>query len=215
MRKLLIAGIAALCMMIDPATAQTDAKAKTVLDAVTKKINSLKSAKANFALHLKSANGKTNQTKKGTFYLKGPKYRVSLDDQEIICDNKTVWTYQKSANEVQVNNFNPNEQTISPAKLFTNFYDKEYRSRFIGNKKVAGKDCDVIELIPLNSSKQFSKVELAVDKTSTIVGGNIYEKNGNQYNYEVSNFSSNANIKDLMFTFDAKKYPGIEVVDLR
>ena len=211
-----MAGIAAMCLMTtEPTTAQTDAKAKTVLDAVTKKINSLKSAKANFALHLKSANGKTNQTKKGTFFLKGPKYRVSLDDQEIICDNKTVWTYQKSANEVQVNNFNPNEQTISPAKLFTNFYDKEYRSRFVGNKKISGKDCDVIELIPLNSSKQFSKVELAVDKTSTIVGGNIFEKNGNQYNYEVSNFTANATINDQMFTFDAKKYPGIEVVDLR
>lgn len=211
-----MAGIAALCLMsTQRVTAQTDNKAKTVLDAVTKKINSLKSAKANFALHLKSANGKTNQTKKGTFFLKGPKYRISLDDQEIFCDNKTVWTYQKSANEVQVNNFNPNEQTISPAKLFTNFYDKEYRSRFVGNKKVSGKDCDVIELIPLNSSKQFSKVELAVDKSSTIVGGNIFEKNGNQYNYEVSNFTVNANIPDQMFSFDTKKYPGVEVVDLR
>jgi len=215
MKRLMILCVLALCSLVQPVAAQNDTKAKTILNAVSKKINSLKSAKANFALHLMSANGKTKQSKKGTFYMKGPKYRISLADQEIICDNKTIWTFVKSANEVQVNNFNPNEQTISPAKLFTNFYDKEYRSRYAGTRTVSGKACDIIELIPVSNGKQFSKVELAVDKSSTVVGGNIYEKNGNQYRYEVSGFTPNASINDAQFTFDARKYPGVEVVDLR
>ena len=215
MRKLLILSVVALCNMAEPVMAQTDTKAKAILEAVSKKINGLKSLKANFALHLMSANGKTNQTKKGTFYMKGPKYRVALAEQEIICDNKTVWTYIKAANEVQVSNYNPNEQTISPTKLFTNFYDKEDRYKYIGNKTFNGKQVSMIELLPTNSSKQFSKVELAVDKSNTIVGGNVYEKNGNHYRYEVSGFTPNAKVSDALFTFDSKKYPGVEVVDLR
>jgi len=215
MKRLLVLCVVALCSIVQPAFAQSDAKAKTILEAVSKKINGLKSLKANFALHLLSANGKTKQTKKGSFFMKGPKYRVSLGEQEIICDNKTVWTYVKAANEVQVSNYNPNDQTLSPTKLFTNFYDKEYKYKYIGTRKVGGKNCNIIELVPTGSGKQFSKVELAVDQSNTIVGGNVYEKNGNQYRYEVSGFTPNAAIADAQFTFDKKKYPGVEVVDLR
>ena len=215
MKKLLTLTLVALIAVAQPALAQTDTKAKAILEAVSKKINSLKSLKANFALHLISANGKTNQTKKGSFFMKGKKYRLARGDQEIICDTKTGWTYVKAVNEVQVSSYNPDEQTISPDKLFTNFYDKEYKYRYAGTKKMGGKTVDVIELTPIGKDKQFSKVELAVDKANTIVGGNVFEKNGNRFQYEISGFTPNANLTDAVFTFDAKKYPGVEVVDLR
>ncbi|WP_276133694.1 LolA family protein [Polluticoccus soli] len=215
MKKLLTVCVLALGMIAEPALAQNDAKAKTILENVSKKVNAMKSLKANFALHLAGANGKVRETKKGSFVMKGPKYKVQLAGQEIICDNKTVWTYMKETNEVQVSNYNPNEQTISPAKLFTNFYDKEYSYKYLGTRKVNGKDCDVVQLIPTSKAKQFSKVELAVDKNSTIVGGNIWEKNGNQFKYDVSGFTPNPAVADATFSFDKKQYPGVEVVDLR
>jgi outer membrane lipoprotein-sorting protein len=62
-----------LLSMAQPALAQNDAKAKGILDAVTKKVNSFKSMKANFSLNLASANGKTKQSKSGTFFMKGSK----------------------------------------------------------------------------------------------------------------------------------------------
>jgi outer membrane lipoprotein-sorting protein len=215
MRKIAGLGMVVLLAMAQPVMAQNDAKAKTILEAVSKKVNTLKSLKANFALHLNGSGGKVKDTKKGTIYMKGSKYRVSLGGQEIICDNKTVWTYTKDANEVQVSNYNPNEQTISPAKLFTNFYDKEYNYKYIGAKKVGGKNCDVVELTPNNKSKQFKKVELAVTKDNVIAGGRIWEKNGNEFQYEVSGFTPNANMDDALFSFEKKKYPGVDVVDLR
>jgi outer membrane lipoprotein-sorting protein len=216
MKKILSVFVLALLCMAQTAFAQNDPKAKTILDAVSKKVNALKSLKANFALHLSGSNGKVKEAKKGAFSMKGQKYHVVLGGQEIICDGKTVWTYMKDANEVQVSTYNPNEQTISPTKLFTNFYDKEYKYKYIGEKKVNGKNCDVVELTPVSGAKQFSKIQLAVDKaSSTIVGGNIWEKNGNNYQYEVSGFTPNAAIADNYFTFNAKEHPGVEVVDLR
>jgi hypothetical protein len=70
-------------------------------------------------------------------------------------------------------------------------------------------------MVPVNKSKQLSKVELAIDKVGTIAGGNLFEKNGNQYQYEVNGFTANAAITDGQFAFDAKAHPGVEVVDLR
>jgi outer membrane lipoprotein-sorting protein len=216
MKKILGIIFLALCS-VQPLMAQNnDPKAKAVLEGVSKKINSLKSVKANFSLKLSGGNGKVNETKKGTFSMKGQKYRVSLNGQEIICDTKTIWTYTKDANEVQVNNYDPKEQTISPAKLFTNFYDKEYVYHYIGEKKIAGKTCEVVEMSPINKDKQLSKIDISVDKaTNMVVGGNVWEKNGNEYQYDISGFTPNANVPDSDFAFDTKAHPGVEVVDLR
>ena len=198
------------------AQAQTDAKAKVVLDNLTAKVKTMKSLKTNFSLSLASANGKTKDTKKGTLEMKGEKYHVALGPQEIFCDGKTVWTYLKDASEVQVSTYNPGEQTISPAKLFTNFYDKEYAYVYAGQKKVGGKTCDMVTLTPKAGKQQFKKVELAVDaKTNTLVGGTMTDKSGTVYHYEVSGYTPNAPVSESSFSFDSKKYKNVEVVDLR
>ena|ERR1035437_4354434 len=217
MRKILSICTLAFCCAIKPAIAQNDPKAKTVLEAVTKKVNSLKSLKANFVINLTGGKGgKVNDTKKGTIILKGQKYHVTLSGQEIICDNKTIWTYNKDAKEVQITKFNPDEQTMSPAKLLTNFYDKEYKYSYKGEKKENGKNYDLVELLPIDNTKKFSKIELRIDKsTSMIAGGNILEKNGNKVQYTVSNVVTNSNVPDSDFSWDPKSHPGIEVVDLR
>lgn len=217
MKKILFVMVLGGCCAAQPVMAQNDTKAKTILEAVSKKINGLKSLKANFTLTLSGGKGgKVKDTKKGAIAMKGQKYRVTISNQEIICDAKTVWTYNKDAKEVQVTNYNPAEQSMSPAKLFTNFYDKEYKYSYKGDTKEQGKSCDLIELIPNDKTKQLSRIELMVDKsTSTILGGNYWEKNGNQYKIAISNYAPNANIPDTYFAWDAKTNPGVEVVDLR
>lgn len=214
MKKILVLCALAIGIMAQPAMAQTDKKAKEILDAAYKKINALKSLKSDFSLELKG--GGVNDKKTGTFFMKGPKYRVAIAGQEIICDNKTVWTYVKATNEVQVTDYNPEAQTLSPTKIFSgNFFDKEYNYKYAGERKVNGKVVDVIELTP-KSAKGFTKVEMAIAKDKTIVGGQIWEKNGNTYRYDIKNFAANpATVTDATFTFDAKKHPGVEVIDLR
>lgn len=213
MKKILFA--LALLSLAAPSFAQTDAKAKSLLDNLSKNVSALKSLKSNFSLSLASANGKTKEKRTGSLEMKGPKYHVSLGSQEIFCDGKTVWTYLKDAGEVQVTNYNPSEQTLSPTKLFTNFYDKEYNYQYVGAKKVAGKAAEVIALTP-KTAKQFKKVELAIDaKTKNLIGGTITEKNGTVYQYTVSNYTPNAPVSDAAFSFDANKHKNVEVVDLR
>ncbi len=209
---LLIFGVA------ETASAQKDPKAKGILDAVSKKVSSLKTMKANFSLKLTGGKGgNVTDTRKGSIALKGQKYHIALGNQEIFCDNATVWTYNVEAKEVQVAKYNPSEQSMSPAKLFTpSFFEKEYSYSYKGERKEQGKNCDIIELTPNDKSKQLAKIELLVDKsTSMISGGNYWEKNGNKYAVTISNVVQNADIPDAQFAWNAKEHPGIEVVDLR
>ncbi|MBL7754816.1 MAG: outer membrane lipoprotein carrier protein LolA [Chitinophagaceae bacterium] len=196
--------------------AQGDPKAKTILDNVSKKVKSLKSLKANFSITITGGKNAKTQVKKGIVYMKGDKYYVTLSGQEIYCDNRTVWTYMKESNEVQVSSFDPNENSFTPSKLFTNFYDKEYTYKYGGEQSIGGKKVDVIILTPTNKSRQFTKVELLIDKAQSVVaGGKMYEKNGNVYTYSVSGYTPNPALADNMFVFNARKYPNVEVVDLR
>jgi chaperone LolA len=195
---------------------QNDPKAKTVLDNMSKKFQSLKSAMASFVLKVQGGNNSVNDSKKGTVYLKGNKYKVTMEGQEIISDNKTSWTYAKDVNEVTINNVDPNATAITPAKLFTNFYDKDFLYRLNPETTEKGKTLQNIEMTPTDKSKTVFKVLLSVDKKSqNIAKLKVFEKNGNQYTYEITNFTPNANVTDATFTFDPKKYPGVEVVDLR
>jgi len=195
---------------------KNDPEAKKVLDAVSAKFKTYKSLKGNFALEIKGAGGKVQGKKTGTVSMKGTKYRVSINGQEIFCDGKNVWTYDKGANEVQVAQFDNSSASITPQKLFTNFYDKDFLYKLNGEKTTGGKTIQEIELTPTDKSKPFFKVLLSIDKASKMITNTqIFEKSGNRYAYFMSNVVTNSNITDDTFVFDAKKYPGVEVVDLR
>jgi outer membrane lipoprotein-sorting protein len=82
--------------------------------------------------------------------------------------------------------------------------------------KENGKDLQVVELTPIDKSKNYFKIKLVIDKTTqSIARSKIFDKNGNVYTYYVTQFQSNQTIEDATFTFDLKKHPGVEVNDIR
>ena len=199
-----------------PGMGSSDPEAKKILDAVSAKFKTFKAVSAKFSLSIENATGKVMGNKSGNIYMKGSKYRISITGQEIFCDGSNVSTYDKSANEVTITKVDPTANTITPQKLFTNFYDKDFLYKLNPEQTIKGKKVQEIELTPVDKTKTFFKVLLYVDKAnSTITGAKLFEKAGNRYTYTVSNFNGKANINDSQFVFDAKKYPGTEVVDLR
>ena len=207
----------ALAMMT--ATAQvpkgmgnSDPDAKKILDAVSAKFKSYKSVQSKFTLKIESSAGKTLGTKTGTVSMKGTKYRISVTGQEIFCDGANVWTLDKAAKEVTISKLDGSNNTITPQKLFTNFYDKDFLYKLNGETK----GIQELELTPIDKSKPFFKVLVYVNKASqTITSTKVFEKAGNKYTYSVSGMNTTSAVPDATFIFDIKKYPGVEVVDLR
>ena len=148
--------------------------------------------------------------------MKGNKYRVVVTGQEIFCDGKSVWTYDKASNEVTITKFEPSANSMTPQKIFTDFYDKDFLYKLNGEKTENGRVIQEIELTPTDKTKPYFKVLVYVDKkTKSISSSKVLEKSGNKYTYGISNLNGNANIADESFVFDKKKYPGVEEVDLR
>lgn len=198
------------------AQTKNDPAAKVVLDAVSAKFKTFSTVQSGFTYKVENASGKALSTKTGTISMKGTKYKVNFSGLDIFCDGSTIWSYDKSANEVTISKLDASSGMITPQKLFTNFYDKDFYYILNGEKKVGGKTIQEIEMTPIDKSKPFHKVYLQVDKTAkTVYSTKVLEKAGNRYSYTVSNFKTNVPVADSEFIFDKKKYPGVEEVDLR
>jgi len=198
------------------AQTRNDPDAKKILDAVSAKFKSYKAVQASFTYKVENADGKTISSKKGTVFMKGTKYRVSFVGQEIFCDGNNVWTYDKASNEVTITRLDVSSNTLTPQKLFTNFYDKDFLYKLNGEKKIGGRTMQEIEMTPNDKTKTFHKVYLMIDKNAkTIYSTKVLEKAGNRYSYTVNTLNGNANVADSKFVFNKKDYPGVEEVDLR
>lgn len=197
--------------------AQTDAKAKAILNEVSKKYRSYDVVKADFTLIINNQQANAKDTQQGTLYVKANanKYKVSMTTQDMISDGKTLWTYLKEGKEVQVTNVTNSDDALNPAKIFT-IYEKGFKYLYTGDSKVGTKVYHTIDLTPTDINKSYFKIRLTIDKVAKqIASALILEKNGNKYTYTVKSFVANAKVPESTFTLDAKKYPGVEVVDLR
>ena len=199
------------------ASAQTnDPAAKAILDAVSAKFKTFSTVQATFSYKVENASGKALSTKTGSIMMKGTKYRVSFSGQELFCNGVTIWNYDKAANEVTISKLDASSGMITPQKLFTNFYDKDFLYMLNGEKKVGNKTMQEIEMTPVDKGKPFHKVYVQVDKgAKTIYSTKVLENAGNRYTYTVSTMKTNLALADNIFVFDKTKYPGVEEVDLR
>ena len=197
---------------------KNDPEAKKILDILSAKLKSFKAIKADFILKIEDGNGKLQGSKSGTVYVKGPKYRLVVTGQEVFCDGKDIWTYDKSSNEVTITKSEPSSsKTISgPEIIFSDFYDKDFLYKFNGEIKQGGKTLQEIELTPIDKTKNFFKVYLYIDKKSHLINSLKWlEKAGNRYTLITNKLNGNAGLNDSLFVFNKSKYPGAEEVDLR
>lgn len=198
-----------------PAVAQKDVKSEEILKSVSEKYKSYKSLFASFKIVIENLKDKTKQNQKGSILVKDNKYKLEITGQEIYCDGKTSWSYLKESNEVQINNNETKTDAITPANIFT-LYENGFESKYVGEQNQKGKTMQQIELIPKDKKKPFFKVEVWINKAEKYVASaKIFNNNGTRLNYSIEKFTPNAPANDVAFVFDTKKYPGVEVVDLR
>jgi len=207
---------AAILMFIGTASySQYDPKALEILEAMSKKYKSIPSFEASLTSSLTNESEGVKEEFKGNIIVKGEKFRLSLDDQEIINNGTTVWTYLPSAKEVNIDNYDPGSDDINPIKIFE-IYKKGFKYLYLADKTEGGVVLEEIDLVPEKKDAQYFKIKMMiVKKDKSIQSWTMFDKSGNRYKYTITKFTPNIKADDSMFTFDVKKYPGIEVIDLR
>jgi len=214
MRKLVFAAF--LMVLGTQAFSQYDPKALEILDAMSKKYKAIPAFEANIAYTLSNEVEKINEEFKGKITVKGDKYRLALPEQEVINNGTTVWTYLPEAKEVNIDNFDTSsEEEVNPSKIF-DVYKKNFKYLYIQDKTEAGVVYEEIDLVPEKKDAKFFKIKMMIaKKDKSLSSFTMFDKSGNRFKYTISKFNPSVKVDDSFFTFDPKKYPGVEIVDLR
>lgn len=190
-----------------------DPKAKAILDDISKTTKSYKTITTDYSLTITNKEKKQTDKQTGKIQVKGNKFRLEIPGNSIICDSKTVWTYNKEAGEVSLKNYEPSaDDALDPTKIFT-MYENGYKYKF--DKEEAG--LTIINLYPSvkPEKKKFHTIKLYVDKPKKQVKKLIMlMKDGGTQTYELKTLTPNLDILDNNFAFDTKSCK-CEVIDER
>ncbi|QOI97359.1 MAG: outer membrane lipoprotein carrier protein LolA [Flammeovirgaceae bacterium] len=194
---------------------QYDPKALEILEAMSKKYKSYTSFEANISHSLTNETEGIKEEFKGKITVKGEKFRLVMDDQEIINNGTTVWTYLPAAKEVNIDNYDPSSDEINPSKIYE-VYKKGFKYLYLEDVTEGGVLCEVVDLVPERKDAQYFKIRMNISKKDrSIQSWTMFDKGGNKYKYAITKFTPNVAVADNFFTFDPKKYPGVEIIDLR
>ena len=200
----------------------TDLEAGGILEKAAAKFKSAKGIEADFTLTTinpklkpEDPDSKYTSNMAGKIYMKGKAFKIAMNGIEVYCDGKTIWSYSAKNKEVQVNDYEDNQETFSPTKIFS-VYKEGYSSQIKEKKAVQGKNVTVIELAPMNHKVSFFKIDVGIqDGTNDLLESKVYEKSGVRYIYKIDKLNATTPLNDDLFIFDTKKYVNTRVVDLR
>ena len=157
-----------------------------------------------------SADGKNfSDVQKGQAWLQGEAYKMELAEQQNISDGKTIWTYFVDEEEVMVSNASEGTDN-TPLKLLTSL-DENYAAT------IAKMDNNGICTVELANPKGiYKRITLKINtKTTEIKSADIYVEDGSKMVINIEEVKFDQKLDDNFFTFDEKKHPNVDVIDMR
>ena len=181
--------------------------ATALMERVSAKFQAAKSVTASYSLT------SSGESLSGTLTVSGNKYTVTSQALSTWFDGKTQWSYSPAAREVNITEptveeqrqVNPFAIITSVNKLYTASYDGAANGR---NRKVV--------LTPKNRKSDITRIVITID-TNTLFPSviSITDRKKRATVIKVSKVSIGGSLPMSTFTWDSKKYRGVEVVDLR
>lgn len=216
MKKLWMMLVVLLAVQL--ANAQSDAKAKEILDEVSAKTKTFKGISADFQFSMVNEEMDIHEENAGTIKVKGQKYKVNLPDAgvEVYSNGTTIWNYMKDGNQVTITSVEESgSELMDPSSIFS-IYERGFRSKFLGEVQESGKTLYHIQLFPDSDEYQVNKIDVSINKATLLLdSATLDSTDGNEYKIVVKKMDTNASFADADFVFDAAKHPDVEVIDLR
>jgi outer membrane lipoprotein carrier protein len=188
--------------------------AQEVLEKVKGKYDAIKDGELKFTQRVKFSMAKIEQSVSGTLvFKKENKYRVELEEQTIVTDGETVWSYSLPNNQVLIDRFKTEEGGLSPERILT-ASPADFAATLLGKEKVGKTDAIVLKLVPRSEESLVKGMKLWVDEGDWMMKKvELTDVNGKVTTYTVTEFRVNIGVSDARFKYQIPE--GTDVVDLR
>ena len=187
-----------------------DDKANDILKQLSEKTRSYETMDVDFDFNFVNLSQDINEAQKGNIKIHKNKFRLNLNQQLIISDDSTQWIFLKESNELQIMEYDSEDDMLSPNKLFT-IYEKGYKSNYVETTE----SNHVIDLFPIESN-EFKNIQIQVDinkiQLKKII---LFDNNGGSFSYVITRFETNNDLASELFKFNVEDYNDVEIIDLR
>ncbi len=187
--------------------------AMEIVQHVQDKYHTIQDATIKFTQTVVYPLSKLSKTVKGTLYLKkGNMYRIDTEDKVFVTNGKTSWVYLPSSQQVLIDNFRNDKNTITPDKFLLNI-PSDYFAVLLSTKKGQGGNIYTLRLTPKSDNSFIRSIRVVVDTGWTVQSAEVSDMNDTRYTYTVDSLRTNTGLPDSEFEFVPPK--GAQVVDLR
>ncbi|MBF8456417.1 outer membrane lipoprotein carrier protein LolA [Kaistella sp. G5-32] len=189
-----------------------DAKAKTILDAISTQYKSKNNVYFKFVYG--TGNGKKiTRTEPGIFYSAKDKYKLKIMGTEQIFDGNKIYNISAEDQEVTVAKPTGSEQMFSPL-TYMEEYKKGYNVKYMGKVMVNGINSDYIKLTPV-AKNGIKEVNLFInDAKKQIVKLEQFSTDNSVSVIAISDYKENQTLNNAMFNFDKDQYKNYIVTEL-
>lgn len=195
-----------------PKLENSDPEATKILKKLKDKYSTLNALYSEYILTID--NRETKETQNGRMTQKGNKFHIDNNGNQIFCDGITLWMYIKNNNIVQINNFEEDEDPMSPGRILK-IYESENEFVYAITNDDAVKGIAEIEFKPRDKDADFFKIRVQVNKVSNEVKYiKVFAKDGTTYTLDIKVIKS-ATPADSIFVFQKASFPGVKIEDLR
>lgn len=187
---------------------------KEVTEHLQHRYDMIDDAVVQFEQNVKFGYSNIVQTFTGTLTMKKPnRYRIESEHQIIVTDGITVWAYSIANNQVIIDKYKENQNSLSPEHFMLNLPTNYYAS-LLSDEKGKSSGHVVLKLIPKDDRSFVKSVKLWVEENTWMIRKIIIlDVNETETTYSVKDIKLNTNVKEKTFTFEPPA--GTEVVDLR
>lgn len=194
--------------------AQTGSQAKTILDKTASLIKRSNDMEISFSAS-SFMEGKEKGTISGTIFLKDKKFHLTSTNILAWFDGKTMWSFNKDNNEVNVTTPSLHEKETMNPYLFIDLYKSGY-TYSLSSTTLRNRDCYEIHLKASNKKKEVKEMILTIDKKTSLPLC-VRLREGAQYWVRISilKCKTKQNYPNSTFTFNQKDYPSASVIDMR
>lgn len=205
-------GIFALGTAASFSAQKIDAKAKSILDAVSSNYKAKNNVYFKFVYG--TGNGKNvTKTEPGIFYSAKNKYKLKIMGTEQIFDGSKIYNISAEDQEVTVAKPTGNEQMFSPLNYIEE-YKKGYNVKYVGKVRVNGVNTDYIKLSPTKNNG-IKEVNLFVNTAKNqLVKLEQFSTDNSVSVIAISDYRENQNLSNSMFSFDKAQYKNYIVTEL-
>ena len=191
-----------------------DEKSQAILNKLSSKMKTVQSFYLEFSANIKNNATGMNETSTGKGWVKDKKYYASYGDNIILSNGLKTWTIVKEEKTVYESDASDdNEESMNPKRLLT-IWENGFKNRYDREEVLNGESVHILYLYPKEANKaDYHTIILYISKSSNEVKKAILKnRDGAIMTYSITKFSPDETIEDVKFVFDARKYPGYEVI---